>query len=125
MSDIDDKIRKALEVNHDELKRAIDEPCFFEMLVQCYRGKNRWLSILVIFYIITFVCIGTWSIWQFFHTDSLEAKLGWTLLFIGSLMIVAMGKIWAWMQIHKNIMIREIKRVELQLVRIYEVLKEE
>lgn len=125
MSDIDDKIRKALEIDQDDLKRAIDEPCFFEMLIQCYRGKNRWLGFLVIFDILAFVGIGTWALWEFFHTDSMEAKLGWSLLFMGSLMVIAMAKLWAWMQINKNIMVREIKRVELQLVRIHEVLKDQ
>ena len=125
MNGIDDKIRKALEIDQEVLKKAqaVDEPGFFEMLIQCYQGKNRWLGFMVVGDIILFLGIGTWALYEFFQAESIESKLAWSLLFMGSLMVIAMGKLWAWMQINKNITMRELKRVELQLLRIQEALK--
>ena len=125
MNDIDERIRKALEIDRDLLKKAqsIDEPGFFEMMIQCYRGKNSWLNLMVIGDIILFLGMATWSLYEYFHTDSLESKLGWSLLLMVSLMVVALGKLWAWMQINKNTMMREIKRVELLLLRMHETLR--
>ena len=125
MNDIDDKIRKALEIDQEMLKKAqaVDDPGFFEMLIQFYRGKNRWLGYMAFIDILFFFCIGTWALYEFFQTDSIQIKLGWSLLFLGSLIVVAMGKLWTWMQINKNTMMREMKRVELQLLRLQEGLK--
>jgi hypothetical protein len=123
MNDIDEKIRNALEIDQEVLKNSIDEPGFFEMLMQCHRGKNRWLGFMVFFDILVFTGIGGWALYEFFHAETLESKVGWSLLFMSSLIVIGLAKLWAWMQINKNIMVREIKRVELQLVRILDMLK--
>lgn len=125
MDDIDQKIAEALKVDREKLRENLDEPSVLEMLMQCYRGKNRWLNYLVVSDIICFMALGGWALYRFFHAETVQAMLGWSLLFLGSLIVVALGKLWAWMQINKNSIIRETKRVELQLLQLTDYLKKE
>lgn len=120
MSRNDDLIRRALAA--DELPRH-EEPPITEQILETFRGRNRWIAMYV--WVYTFVVAGLtgYSIYRFANaTDAIDTtSWGVGIVFFG--LLVAMGKIWYWMELNKNAVTRELKRVELQLAELQQRLK--
>ena len=55
--------------------------------------------------------------------DIIQPDIAWAGGFGLSLIAIAMLKIWYWMELNKNAVTREVKRVELQLARLARQLK--
>lgn len=116
---IDDQIREALRMEDAELLNHFrGEASLPEMLIETFRGRHRWLNMLaiVVGFVVTalLVVVG----YQFFQAESMRAMIAWATTFVlGSLTIVLM-KIWFWLEINKNTLTREIKRLELQIAHL-------
>jgi len=65
---------------------------------------------MVIFFALFIYCII-----QFFETENTNELIRWTVSGIFCILIVTFLKLFAWMQIDKNAVLREIKRLELQV----------
>lgn len=116
MNELDKKIREALRQEDAELFEDFsEEPSMFEMAVEIFRGRNRWITVLVMVWTLAFMVVGIVAAIKFFQAETTRDMLLWA----GSCMIclgaVAMMKLWSWMEISRNFVIREIKRVELQI----------
>ena len=118
MNELDDKIRVALSEQDQALMAHFEEQGLFGQLGSLFKGKLAWLSIVTLFIgtIVTFVAI--YAIWKFVTTDDLAIMIRW-----GGLAWIAgvsqmMIKLWSWMRMETNRTLREIKRLELQIVRM-------
>ncbi len=119
MSDLDDKIREALRKEDAELfKDFDDEPSVFDMLMETCRGRHRWLNILGAFWTLVFVVLGILAAVKFFGAVELRDMLMWAAASAFFLSGVSMMKVWYWMELNKNALTREIKRLELQIARL-------
>ncbi len=115
MKHTDDLIRRALAA--DEIPRA-DELPLTEQILETFRGRNRWLVAYLWLYTFAFAALTGYSIYRFaYATDAIQTtRWGVGIVFFG--LLVAMGKIWYWMELNKNAVTRELKRVELQLAEL-------
>jgi len=118
MNELDDKIRAALSEQDQALMAHFEEQGLFGQLGSLFKGKLAWLSIVTLFIgtILTFVAI--YAIWKFVTTDDLASMIRW-----GGLAWIAgvsqmMIKLWSWMRMETNRTLREIKRLELQIIRM-------
>jgi len=119
MQDLDKKIVEALRAEDAELFReAGDEPGVFEMLLDTFRGKRRWLNMLGVVVTLTFLALGIASAVAFFRADATRDLVLWASACILCLSAVAMLKVWYWMELQRIVVMREIKRVELQIARL-------
>lgn len=112
---IDQRIADALASGGD-LEELGHEPNLSEEMIQAFRGRRRWLSRFVFCW--SFLLFGLCVVCaiRFFQADTVEAQLRWgagALLFI---LAVSFSKIWFWMEMQTNRVLRELKRVELLLV---------
>jgi uncharacterized membrane protein YciS (DUF1049 family) len=119
MTDIDDKIRAALRKEDAELLDHYPADASLpEMLIDTFRGRHRWLNALA--FLITFValalaiCAG----YRFFQAETTRAMIAWATAFLLFISWVAMLKVWFWLEIQKNSLTREIKRLELQVANL-------
>lgn len=116
MKELDDKIREALKSPDNDLPRGLDhEPSIFDLVSDTFRGRNRWLTILNYLCMFVFVAGMIWCVFGFFNAEDSYMQVRWLLgcfYFFG--MVFGM-KIWYWMELNKNAMLREIKRLELQV----------
>ena len=55
---------------------------------------------------------------QFFNAEGIREMILWAGAFGFSLLAVMANKIWYWMELNKNAIKREIKRLELQIARL-------
>ncbi len=119
MNELDDKIREALRKEDAEIFEDFGgELSMFEMVMETFRGKHRWLVYLTIFWTIVFMVLGILSAIRFFRVEDPRDLLMWAGACLVCFSAVTMMKVWFWMELNKNALMREIKRLELQIARL-------
>jgi uncharacterized membrane protein YciS (DUF1049 family) len=114
--DIDVKIREALRQEDAELLDHFrgDAP-IQELLLETFRGRNRWLNVLGVLGTILIMVLMTLVAIQFFHAELVREMIAWATIFLCGFTMIALVKIWFWLELNKNMLTREIKRLELQV----------
>ncbi len=115
---IDRLIREALS---EEESRAFDdlgEQSLVEMMFGIFRGRLRFLSIGWAIITLIFFVFAIYAAVEFLDTDVPGEQILWGAIFFFMLGSIMSMKIWGWMEMQKNQMIREIKRVELQVANL-------
>ena len=115
LHELDDKIRQAMQGDLDD---APTEEGLFQMLAEVFRGRRRWINLYGFFLTFVFLGLAVWCAVRFFGAEGTQAQIGWAAGFLWSAMCVAMLKMWFWMEMHKNQVLREVKRLELQVLRL-------
>ena len=119
MNELDKKIQEALRAEDAELfKDFAEEPSVFEMLMETCRGRHRWLNILGAFWTLVFLVLGVVAAVKFFSAEGTRDIVMWAAACIVCVSAVSMLKIWYFLEINKNALTREIKRLELQIARL-------
>ncbi|MGS2726404.1 DUF6768 family protein [Psychroserpens sp. BH13MA-6] len=115
IEDIDQLIKETLTEEEAKFYDDLDEQNFLGMLGGLFKGKNVWLT--VIMQIINIVAFGfmIYCLIQTFDVENTNDLMLWIGGFFFCFLTMSMLKIYAWMQIHKNALVREIKRLELQI----------
>lgn len=116
MDDFERKIAQALQADDAaEFEKLAPDAPPWEMMLETFKGRNRWLSLFAGIWMFVFFVAGIACIVQFFGAEEVRAMLTWG--FAGLLLMVMMAflKMWWLMEMQKNAVIREVKRVELQL----------
>ena len=113
---IDELIKEALTEEESKFYDKLDEQNVFEMLGGLFQGKNKWIMILMNFVMLIVFGLLIYSVVQFFNTEVTNELIRWSsLAIITFLLIISMLKMFLWMQMDKNSIKREIKRMELQI----------
>lgn len=119
MTDIDDKIREALRQEDAELLEHYPaEVPIHEVIIDYFRGRHWWVNILAFAFTLVALGMAVFAAYRFFHTDSTQAMIAWATCFLWFVIWVAMLKIWFWLEMQRNSLSREIKRLELQVANL-------
>lgn len=115
IEDIDKLIKETLTKEEAKFYDELDEQGVLGMMSGMFTGKNAWL--LVIMNMITLIAFvfAIYCTIQFFNAEVTSELIKWAVGGIIGLMMVSMLKIFMWMQMDKKAIIREIKRLELQV----------
>ncbi|PHS21954.1 MAG: hypothetical protein COA84_14440 [Robiginitomaculum sp.] len=125
MNILDDEIRKALSgAELEKLGSLAEEPGMFAMLFDIFKGKMRFWNLYGM--VLGFAATGfaLWAGWNFFHTSDPRMMTLWGVGMGVGVFFSGMLKLWFWLEMHKNMVIREIKRVELQLAALSSALRD-
>lgn len=119
MSELDRMIEKTLnEEDRAFLARLENEPGYFSQVGGLLTGSLAWINVLLMIVQAVMFFGGAWCAWEFFQTADPVMALRWGLsgsvLMIGAALL-KIGTLWPTMQ--ANRVLREIKRLELQLAR--------
>ena len=119
MKDIDEKIREALRKEDSELlEHYRNEQSISQMVVDSFRSRHRWLVVLV-FTIGTAIFLLEFVVaYRFLHVESTREMIAWATGFVVGVIAIAMMKVWYWLELNKNSLAREIKRLELELANL-------
>lgn len=115
MNDLDRKIQAALRRDHPG-ESLPEEPNIAEEVIIAFRGRYRLLSTLVFVLNLVFFAGLVWAGYRFFRAETVSAQLQWGALGFVFLVVVTSIKIWFWLELQTNRVLRELKRVELLLV---------
>src|SRR5690242_18093358 len=106
MNELDRKICATPPPDGADLLGSHDEPSLWEQRKQLYRGRLWWVSLLVavaggaclVFLFVSAVC--------FFQVESVRAMLAWAGGFGLSLIVFAFIRLWFWLLLHRNAVVR-------------------
>ncbi|MCH8202826.1 MAG: hypothetical protein IH996_06950 [Proteobacteria bacterium] len=123
MSNFDKSIAKALG-EEPEIGEFGDEQNILEQVTSSFRSRNRWLVVFGIVFGLVFMGLGIYSLLQFLELKETVQALPWAVLLIFSLVAIIAMKIWYWMELNKNAILREIVRLERRIEQLHEALSE-
>ena len=113
--DIDKLIKETLSQEEAKFYDGLEEQNVFEMVGGLFQGKNKWIMILMNLMTLVFFGLFVYCTVQFFNTNETNEMLKWGIGGLVFLFGVSMLKVFAWMQMDKNAILREMKRLELQV----------
>ena len=118
MRDLDMMIDEALDAEERELLRSIGgEPGFFAQVFGIFGGATGWVNLLLMVVQGALFMGGVWAAWNFFEAADALTALHWGLPAAVLLLMALIIKLSMWPTIQSNRVIRELKRLELQLAR--------
>ncbi len=115
IKDIDQIIKETLTQEEAKFYNELDEQNVFEMVLGLFKGKNKWIMFVMNIMTLIFFGLFVYCTVQFFKTDITNEMLKWGIGSLVFMLGVSMLKIFAWMQMDKNAILREMKRLELQV----------
>lgn len=115
MEDIDKLIKETLTQEEAKFYDELDEQNVFEMLGGLFKGKNSWIMYVMNFMTLVFFAAFILCVVKFFDTENTNELIMWSVGGIIALLAVSMLKMFAWLQMDKNALLREMKRLELQI----------
>ena len=123
--DNDAALRQALREEEEAVMNEVYEkdPGVLETVLQTYRVKRRWLAVattasLFVGSFLLFFCA-----YRFFQAEDQRALIGWAAGFLFCANWVSMLKIWAWVEMSRHTVLREVKRMELQVAKLNDSLE--
>ncbi len=113
MEEIDQLIKDTLSKEEAAFYDSLEEQNNFDMFIGLFKGKNTWFLILSNIFLFCFFVLFIYCTIQFFKVESTEELIKWGFGSFMSLLSMSMFKIYFWMQMDKNAILREMKRLEL------------
>jgi hypothetical protein len=120
---IDKLIRDALSNEEAEAYDQLGEQTLLEEALSVLNGRAKYINWMVVFFSFVFFGIAVYAAFQFFDAIATKELIMWSVIFIISMTAVSALKMWYWMEMNKNATIRELKRVELQVSHLANVIE--
>ena len=115
----DEQIRKIIEDSYDDSKeetlRAIGR--------DFYSRSFRSAAIFAWAWSIAFIALAVYSAMQFFKADRTQGQIMYAAIFILGAHGVGLMKILAWGMLHQHSIRRDLKRLELRMAELSQMLK--
>lgn len=116
MNDIDDKILAAIQAETEQsLEEYSEELGLFGLIGESFKGALAWIVVLAMALIVIFIGLVIYCGINFYHASDIALKLNWMAAGLGAFIIVAILRLWFFMELNRLSIKREIKRVELQV----------
>lgn len=116
IEEIDKLIKETLNQEEAKFYDELEEQNIFKMVLGLFRGKNKWVMYLMNFMTLVFFSLFVYCTVQFFNTEVTNELIKWGVGGLTFLFGVSMLKIFAWMQMDKNVLIRKMKRLEFLII---------
>ena len=111
--EIDKLIKETLTQEEAKFYNNLDEEGLFASVKRMFKGKFKWIILIMV--LVNFVILGffIYSIIQFFEAEEIKEIIKWSAASFICILIMSMLKLFSWMQMNKNAMLREMKRLEV------------
>ena len=121
MTKLDDDLRARLSAADEEFLTDLENgQGFFAQLWATFKGPQGWLGIAVMLVAFTLVGLSFWFVWEAFHAESSKIATLW----MGGAIIGITGqgilRLFLTSRMHMLVVMRELKRIELRLVKLDE-----
>ena len=113
MEEIDQLIKDTLSKEEAAFYDSLEEQNNFEKILGLFKGKDAWFLIVANILTLVFLALFVYCCIQFFNVEAQEELIRWGLGCVIFLLSMCMLKVYAWMQMDKNAILREMKRLEL------------
>jgi Family of unknown function (DUF6768) len=116
--EIDALIHEALSEEEAAFHDRLGEASMYDTVTAIFTGRHRWLTWLGMAVTVIFVVLAVVSAMRYFQTEDLAQRITWAGAVLLACAVVLATKIWAWMELQRNMLTREIKRLELQVAHL-------
>ncbi|MCE7996599.1 MAG: hypothetical protein HEP71_31835 [Roseivirga sp.] len=113
--EIDELIHQALTKEEAIYFDQMGEQNISQQLFGLLKGKNSWMNWVVIIMHLVVLGVAIWTFTNMLETDVVGDKLEWMFYTIACFLVMVMLKLWGWNQMDKNVVLREVKRLEYQI----------
>ncbi|TVQ33107.1 MAG: hypothetical protein EA376_03365 [Phycisphaeraceae bacterium] len=117
---VDEFIRQSLRIEDEELLKDLPEAGITGRLFTALRRMPLWARWFVLAGGIVLHIVMIWFIIRFFNATETQEMIAWATGFLLITIFIVAMKIWVWMQMEKYVILRELKRLELQIARLAE-----
>ena len=113
--EIDQIIKETLTNEEAKFYDELDEQSLLQMLGGLFQSKHSWLIVIMNIVNIVMFVVSIYCVIQFLNTDITNELIKWASAGFICWTSIAMIKLFIWMQMDKNAILREVKRLELQV----------
>jgi hypothetical protein len=88
------------------------------MIAESFRGRQRWMAIISWVYVLVFTALGIYSLVLFLKLAPdapVKTMLLCIAIFLMMMIAAATTKLWYWMLLNRNSVLREIRRLERRI----------
>ena len=122
--EIDKLITDSLSKDEADFYKQFEEEDVFESWFGVYKGKQGWIAAVQSVVIIAAVVVAVFCGYRFFTVESTTELMRYGAVMFIAIIITSFLKLWLWMQMVKNSIVREMKRVEFQVAVLMEKIPE-
>ena len=113
--EIDKLIKETLTQEEAKFYDELEEQNIMQMVIGLFQGKNKWMMYMMNIVTVLVFGVFVYCAFQFFNSDVTNELIKWSIIGTFCMLIVSMLKMFVWMQMDKNAVLREIKRLEIQV----------
>ena len=99
-----------------EVPASASEPNIIQEVLGTFRGRRCWMAVYVFVASFLSFLVAIWAGFRFYNAPSIAEQLqggGLTLLLV---LMVCLMKVWFWLEMQTNRVLRELKRLEIRLL---------
>ncbi len=100
------------------------EDTLYSMLKDFYNKKMLFWIIILWVYFLVFLALAVFSGIKFFKTDQTRYQIMYAAIFVCCIQFFALIKIFAWQMVHRNGILREIKRLKLAIAELAQTVEQ-
>jgi hypothetical protein len=115
MHDIDQLIKDTLTQEEAKFYDDLEEQNLLQMIFGIFSGKNSWIVIAMSIVQVAFFGLFIYFSVKFFKAENTNELIRFGVFGTLSFLVSCMLKLFSWMQMDKKAIVREIKRLELQV----------
>jgi len=118
MSSFEDRLMASLSAEDEAFLKELEEDVgMFQQMGMTFSGPLKYWTAFA--FVISFLifALSMWAGYNMLQAESLKMVVLWGALFGWASLGVAMLKIWFWMRMNHLNVLRELKRIELRLVK--------
>lgn len=112
---IDELIKETLNEEEAKFYDELEEQNLIGKLGEVYKGKIGWLAMIMNVVLLVIFGLFIYCIVQFFGSNETNDLIKWASAGFLCIIVMSMLKLYIWMQMDKNDILREMKRLELQV----------
>lgn len=113
--EVDDLIHEALSQEEAKYFDELGEQNIPQQVFSLFQGKNKWMNVLMVFMNLAVFGVAVYTFINMLDAEGINEKLDWMFYTLIAFMAMSLLKMWGWNQMDKNVLMREIKRLEYQV----------
>ena len=113
--EIDLMIKEALSKEEAQFYEQLDEEPIQQQFLGLYKGRMKYWAMLTTFMQLVFTGLFFYCAYMFFTVETNKEMIIWGISGLYIALSICMIKLFHWMQMNKNSILREIKKIELHL----------
>jgi len=115
MSDINQKILDAIEADQSNTPLPEADATAIGLIRSSFKGTFRYTMVFIVVLQLCFAGLAIYCAYQLFNLEELGSKIEWLSGVIIAVIAFAIARLWFFMELNRLSLLREMKRMEMQL----------